>query len=138
MIAAKDHAHEAYQDLVSVDGIGPSVSEDLIAFFDEAHNLEVLEALLKEVKVLDETPSRIKSNPLFNKTIVFTGALKHMTRPEAKVRAEELGAKVASSVSAKTDYVVMGEEAGSKAQKAKDLGVAILTEEEWNKMIKAG
>lgn len=135
MIAAKDHSSEAYETLVLIDGIGPSVSEDLIAFFDEPHNLQVLEALLKEIMVLDETPFQIGSNPLANKTIVFTGSLQHMSRPEAKVRAEALGAKVASSVSSKTDYVVMGEDAGSKAKKAQELGVNILTEEEWLEMI---
>lgn len=135
MIAAKDHSSEAYETLVLIDGVGPSVSEDLIAFFDEPHNLEILGALLTELTILDETPPRIGSNPLSNKTIVFTGSLQHMTRPEAKVRAEELGAKVASSVSAKTDYVVIGEDAGSKAKKAQELGVKILTEEEWLKMV---
>jgi DNA ligase (NAD+) len=131
MIEAKDHTSQAYETLVLIDGIGPSVSEDLIAFFDEPHNLKVLEGLLKEVRVLDEVPPSIGSSPLSGKTIVFTGALQHMSRPEAKVRAESLGAKVASSVSAKTDYVIIGEDAGSKARKAKELGVTILTEEEW-------
>lgn len=135
MIAAKDHSSEAYETLVLIDGIGPAMSEDLIAFFDEPHNLEVLDALLKEITILDEALPPMGTSLLSNKTIVFTGSLKHMTRVEAKVTAEALGAKVASSVSAKTDYVVMGEEAGSKAQKAKDLGVNILTEEEWIRMI---
>lgn len=134
MMAAKDHTNEAYEDLVLIDGIGPSVSEDLIAFFNEPHNLEVLEALLKEITVLDEVPQSIGLSPFTGKTIVFTGSLEHMTRQEAKVRAEAFGAKVASSVSSKTDYVVMGADAGSKAQKANELGVKILTEEEWLKM----
>lgn len=134
MIAAKNHALESYETLVSIDGIGPSVSEDLIAFFDEPHNLEVLAALLQEVTILDENPPHKGSSPLSNKTIVFTGSLQHMTRAEAKVTAEDLGAKVASAVSSKTDYVVMGADAGSKAQKAKDLGVTVLTEEEWMKL----
>lgn len=135
MIGAKDHGQEEYEELVSIDGIGPSVSEDLIAFFNEPHNLQVLEALLKEITILDEKPLNVGTSPFSGKTIVFTGSLEHMTRPEAKVRAETLGAKVASSVSSKTDYVVMGADAGSKAQKAKDLGVKILTEDEWVKML---
>jgi len=135
MIAAKDANNDAYLDLISIDGIGPSVSEDLVAFFDEPHNLEVLGALLKEVTVVDEKLPQIGSSPLTNRTIVFTGTLVHMTRPEAKVRAEGLGAKVASSVSSKTDYVVIGSEAGSKAKLAKELGVKILTEEEWLKLL---
>ena len=135
MIAAKDPKNEAYAELISIDGIGPSVSEDLVAFFDEPHNIEVLEGLTKEVMVLDEKLIQIKSSPLVNKTIVFTGALQRMSRPEAKVQAEALGAKVASSVSSKTDYVVVGEDAGSKAKMAKELGVKILTEEEWLKLV---
>lgn len=135
MIGAKDHASEAYETLVLIDGIGPSMSEDLIAFFDEPHNLDVLNALVQEVEVLDETPTPLGASPLSNKTIVFTGTLKHMTRVEAKVRAEALGAKVASSVSSKTDFVVVGEDAGSKAKKAQELGVTILTEEEWVGMV---
>ncbi|HUX78342.1 MAG TPA: NAD-dependent DNA ligase LigA [Alphaproteobacteria bacterium] len=135
MIAAKDSESEAYADLLSIDGIGPSVSIDLIAFFDEPHNLNVLRELLAEITVLDDKPLQVGSSPLSNKTIVFTGTLEHMTRPEAKVRAESLGAKVASSVSSKTDYVVVGADAGSKAKAAKELGVTILTEEEWLKLL---
>lgn len=136
MITAKDEGSEAYATLISIDGIGPSVSEDLIAFFDEPHNLNVLEGLLREVTILDEKPVDVSSSPLANKTIVFTGTLEHMTRPEAKVRAESLGAKVSSSVSSKTDYVVIGTDAGSKAKAAKELGVTILTEDEWLDLIK--
>ncbi len=135
MRAAKDPGSEAYATLLSIEGIGPSVSQDLIAFFDEPHNLSVLDALLKEVRVVDEKVPQVSSSPLSNKTVVFTGTLQQMTRPEAKVRAEALGAKVASSVSSKTDYVVVGEDAGSKAKTAKELGVKVLTEEEWLQML---
>ena len=135
MIAAKDPTGEAYTDLLSIDGIGPSVSIDLIAFFDEPHNLTVLLELLSEITVLDEKPLQVGSSPFSRKTIVFTGALEHMTRSEAKVRAEALGAKVSSSVSSKTDYVVVGADAGSKAKAAKELGVTILSEEEWLKLV---
>jgi DNA ligase (NAD+) len=135
MIAAKDSESEAYATLLSIDGIGPSVSDDLIAFFDEPHNLKVLDDLLHAVTILDERPLQVGSSPFANKTIVFTGSLEHMTRPEAKVRAEALGAKVSSSVSSKTDYVVLGADAGSKAKAAKELGVTILTEEDWLKML---
>lgn len=135
MIAAKDPQSESYQQLDSIDGIGPSIATDLIAFFDELHNLHVLDELLKEVTVLDEKPREIRSTPFSSKTLVFTGTLHHMTRAEAKVRAESLGAKVASSVSAKTDFVIVGEDAGSKAKLAKELGVKILSEEEWLEML---
>jgi DNA ligase (NAD+) len=135
MMAAKEEASEARVDLLSIDGIGPGVSEDLIAFFDEPHNLQVLEDLLKEITILDEPSSQISLSPLANKTIVFTGTLHHMTRSEAKVRAETLGAKVSSAVSSKTDYVVRGENPGSKAKLAQKLGLTLLTEEEWLKMV---
>lgn len=135
MIAAKDQEGEAYAELISIDGIGPSVSEDLIAFFDEPHNLEVLRELLKEVTVLNEVPPEVSTSPLANKTIVFTGTLDQMTRSEAKVRAEALGAKVSSSVSSKTDYVVVGADAGSKAKAAHALGVNVLKEGEWLKLL---
>ena len=135
MVTAKDQASEAYAELISIDGIGPSVSEDLIAFFDEPHNLHVLNDLLEEITVLNETPPQISDNPLIHKTIVFTGTLEHMTRTEAKVRAESLGAKVSSSVSSKTDYVVVGADAGSKAKTAQALGVKVLKEEEWLKLL---
>ncbi|MBX9621361.1 MAG: NAD-dependent DNA ligase LigA [Alphaproteobacteria bacterium] len=135
MIMAKDQASEAYVGLVSIDGIGPSVSQDLIAFFDEPHNLQVLHDLLEEITVLNETPPQISDSPLINKTIVFTGTLEHMTRAEAKVRAESLGAKVSSSVSSKTDYVVVGADAGSKAKAAQALGVKVLGEEAWLKLL---
>ncbi|MBL8676348.1 MAG: NAD-dependent DNA ligase LigA [Alphaproteobacteria bacterium] len=136
MIAAKDQTSEAYAELISIDGIGPSVSEDLIAFFDEPHNLQVLHDLLEEITVLNEMPQQISDNPLANKTIVFTGTLEHMTRAEAKVRAESLGAKVSSSVSSKTHYVVVGADAGSKAKAAQTLGVKVLDEEAWLKLLK--
>lgn len=135
IIAAKDQANEAYVGLISIDGIGPSVSQDLIAFFDEPHNIQVLHALLEEITVLNETPPQISDSLLANKTIVFTGTLEHMTRAEAKVRAESLGAKVSSSVSSKTDYVVVGADAGSKEKAAQALGVKVLGEEAWLKLL---
>ena len=135
MIEAKDPESQAYVDLISIDGIGPKVSADLVAFFDESHNLKVLNDLLEKVTIRDEKPIQASSSFLANKTIVFTGTLQHMTRAEAKVRAESLGAKVSSSVSSKTDYVIIGTEAGSKAKDAKKLGISLLTEEEWVKMV---
>jgi len=135
MIAAKDQGGEPYAELMSIDGIGPSVSADLIAFFDEPHNLKVLDELLQEITVLNEAPPQASASPLANKTIVFTGTLDRMTRSEAKVRAEALGAKVSSSVSAKTDYVVVGADAGSKAKAAHAFGIKVLNEVEWLKLL---
>ena len=131
MIAAKNSTSEAYTDLLSIDGIGPAVSEDLVAFFDEPHNLKVLEGLLEALTITEDVSHPTLLTPLTHKTIVFTGTLHTMSRAEAKSRAESMGAKVSSSVSAKTDYVVIGEDPGSKAKQAKALGVTILTEEEW-------
>ena len=103
-------------------------------FFAETHNVKVVEELLDEV-----TPEPLETidhaSPMSGKTVVFTGTLEKMTRPEAKARAERLGAKVAGSVSKNTDYVVAGPGAGSKLKNAKDLGVKVLTEDEWLKLI---
>src|SRR4051812_1863083 len=110
--------------LLDVHGIGKDMATDIIGFFAEPHNQEVLDDLAREVTVLDyEPPAQRSASPLAGKTIVFTGGLESMSRSEAKARAEVLGANVASSVSAKTDYVVFGADAGSKASKAAALGV---------------
>jgi len=128
---AADRESDAYRDLVDIEQIGPSVADDLIAFFQEGHNVEVLDDLLGAVSVEPAAPVGDVDSPIAGKTVVFTGTLDTMSRSEAKARAETLGAKVAGSVSKKTDYVVVGADAGSKAAKARELGVATLTEEEW-------
>ncbi len=135
MIAAQDAAGPAYHELDNIEGIGPSLAADIVAFFDEAHNLEVLDDLAKEIEVRDFVQPKTQGSPIAGKSVVFTGELAAMTRGEAKARAEALGAKVASSVSRKTDYVVVGADAGSKAAKAKELGVNTLAEDEWLKLI---
>jgi DNA ligase (NAD+) len=101
----------------------------------EEHNETVLDDLDKELDVQDFVQPTTTGSKVSGKTVVFTGTLDTMTRNEAKARAESLGAKVAGSVSAKTDYVVIGADAGSKADKAKALGVTVLSEEEWLKLI---
>jgi DNA ligase (NAD+) len=137
MIAAKDRSSSAYQDLGVLDGIGESVATTLIDFFDEKHNRDVVHALLKEVDVEDWKTIATSASAISGKTIVFTGTLHKMGRNEAKARAESLGATVAGSVSSKTDFVVVGEDAGSKAKKAAELGVKTLTEDEWLALIGA-
>jgi DNA ligase (NAD+) len=134
MQAAKDRAGEAFADLNNVEGIGPTMAAAIAEFFAEKHNVAVVNALLKQVQ---PTPlERVdQASPISGKTVVFTGTLERMTRSEAKARAERLGAKVAGSVSKNTDYVVAGPGAGSKLKNAKDLGVAVLTEDEWLKLI---
>jgi DNA ligase (NAD+) len=132
--AAADREGDAFAALDNIEGIGPAVAAAIADFFAETHNVEVVEELLKEV-----APAPLEKvehgSPVSGKTVVFTGTLERMTRSEAKARAERLGAKVAGSVSKNTDYVVAGPGAGSKLKNAKDLGVAVLTEEEWLKLI---
>ncbi|MEO1311952.1 MAG: NAD-dependent DNA ligase LigA [Pseudomonadota bacterium] len=131
-IIAGDEA--AREDLLSIDGVGGTVVEALTEFFAEAHNLEALDRLMAEVspELLEALP--VADSPVAGKTVVFTGKLEKMTRDEAKARAAALGAKVAGSVSSKTDYLVAGADAGSKLKKATELGVATLTEDEWLEM----
>ncbi len=133
MIAARDTESEAYATLIGIDGVGPSVATDLIAFFAEQHNETVLDDLADQLTIEDFVQAESDS-PIAGKTVVFTGTLERMTRNEAKARAESMGAKVSGSVSAKTDYVVAGPGAGSKAKKAAELNVALLSEDEWLSM----
>src|SRR5262249_55827101 len=107
-----DDEAEARQEMDALDQIGDTVIDSIAAYFREKHNLGIVERLTKQVRVLDaEKP---KDSPVAGKTVVFTGSLEKMTRDEAKAMAERLGAKVAGSVSKKTDYVVAGPGAGSK------------------------
>ncbi|HEV2300561.1 MAG TPA: NAD-dependent DNA ligase LigA, partial [Stellaceae bacterium] len=132
MEAAADPESEAHGRLLDINGIGGSMASDIVGFFAEPHNRDILDDLAREATVLDyEAPARSAASPLAGKTIVFTGALESMSRSEAKARAEALGANVTSSVSAKTDFVVLGADAGSKATKAAALGVKMLDEEAW-------
>ncbi len=129
---AHDPDSAARADLVDVHGIGEDMAADIIGFFAEPHNRDVLDDLAREVTVLDyEPPPQRAASPIAGKTIVFTGSLDNMSRSEAKARAEALGANVTSSVSAKTDYVVAGADPGSKATKAAELGVTLLDEAAW-------
>ena len=125
---------EAMAEMDALDQIGETVIASIKAYFGESHNRGIVERLTREVTILDA--ERPKSNSaIAGKTVVFTGALEKMTRDEAKARAERLGAKVSGSVSKKTDYVVAGPGAGSKLAEAKKHGVAVLTEDEWLKLI---
>ena len=135
MLKAQDRKSESYADMMTIEDIGPSVADDLLGFFAEEHNLKILDDLQTQIEIENFTAPSVKGSPVAGKTVVFTGALLKMSRPEAKSRAENLGAKVAGSVSAKTDYVIAGEDAGSKLKKAQELGVKILSEEEWLALI---
>jgi DNA ligase (NAD+) len=124
---------EARQEMDAFEQIGDTVIDSLAAYFGEAHNRKIVERLIAQVRVRDaERPAT--GGAVAGKTVVFTGALEKFTRDEAKARAERLGAKVAGSVSKKTDYVVAGPGAGSKLDKARELGVRVLSEDEWLKL----
>ncbi|PWC33738.1 NAD-dependent DNA ligase LigA [Azospirillum sp. TSO35-2] len=121
----------AWLELVATPDVGEVAAEELAGFFAEERNLAIVRGLADRLTVLAAEAPKAGNSPVAGKTVVFTGTLEKMTRSEAKARAESLGAKVAGSVSGKTDYLVAGADAGSKAAKAKELGVEILTEEEW-------
>jgi DNA ligase (NAD+) len=137
LAAAGDRGGEAYAELDNIEGIGPTVAEAIVDFFAEPHNVEVVDGLLREVRP-EPLEAIDHASPISGKTVVFTGTLEKMTRPEAKARAERLGAKVAGSVSKKTDYVVAGPGAGSKLKDAERLGLKVLSEDEWLDLIGAG
>ncbi len=125
---------EALAELTAIGGVGEVVAEALVGFFREAHNEEMLDGLLAEV-----TPEPLEAvsttSPVAGKTVVFTGSLEQITREEAKAMAERLGAKVAGSVSAKTDIVVAGPGAGSKLKKAAELGLQVMDEDGWFQLV---
>lgn len=130
--AAVEAAHEgeAREAMLGVDGLGDTAVDAIGRFFAEEHNRAALQRLLDQVTV-EDAEAVATDSPVAGKTVVFTGSLERFTRDEAKARAQSLGAKVAGSVSAKTDYLVAGPGAGSKLKKAQELGVTTLTEDEW-------
>lgn len=135
MKLAIDPTSNAYLELINIDSIGPVIATKITTFMSGQHNLEEIDKLLS---VMNVTPFvKIESNSaLAGKTVVFTGTLETMTRNEAKAKALAAGAKVAGSVSSKTDYVIQGADAGSKAQKAIELGIKVITETEFADLIK--
>ena len=125
---------EAVAEMDAIDQIGETVIDSIKAYFGESHNRHIVERLTKEVRILDvEKPK--KDTAIAGKTVVFTGSLEKMTRDEAKAMAERLGAKAAGSVSKKTDFVVAGPGAGSKLAEARKLGITVLSEDEWLKLV---
>ena len=127
------------KELVNAIGtrdIGPEVAEALLDFFAEPHNREVVADLGSELRIEDVVHETLESE-VSGKTVVFTGKLLTMSRDEAKAQAERLGAKAAGSVSKATDLVVVGADAGSKLKKAQDLGIRVVTEEEWAAIVAA-
>jgi len=124
------------EQISSVYGIGPRIAESVYKFFHDERNLELIRRLKEAGLNFEVKPEEKAKKKLAGKTFVFTGTLKNFTREEAKEKVEELGGKVSNSVSRKTDYVVVGENPGSKYDKARQLGVRIITEEEFLELIK--
>jgi len=137
MKEAESLSGEAWNDLNNIEGIGEVVARAIVEFYKEPRNLDVLDRLLKEVTPEAAEAVVVSSSPVAGKTVVFTGSLEKMTRDEAKAMAERLGAKVAGSVSKKTDLVVAGPGAGSKLDKAREFDIEVIDEDGWFERIKS-
>jgi DNA ligase (NAD+) len=138
-ISAMDSAEvstgEVWSDLIAIDGLGASILTSLVTALHQASEREAIDALVSELNVEDVKAPKVQESPITGKTLVFTGALEKTSRSEAKAKAESLGAKVSGSVSAKTDLVIAGPGAGSKAKKAEDLGIEMIDEDDWLALI---
>jgi DNA ligase (NAD+) len=132
MLEATTVGSEARSSLGSIIGIGEAIAEELVDFFIEPRNRAVLDELAGLLTIEDAQSVAAADSALAGKILVFTGTLQTMTRPEAKARAEAMGARVTDSVSKKTDLVIVGADAGSKAKRAAELGVRVITEAEWS------
>lgn len=133
IIAANKDESRVYNELIGIEGIGHGMARDIVDFFQQKHNVQMVESLLQYLVVL---PCEDSNNlPLSGKIVVFTGSLEQISRSEAKSQAEKLGAKVASSVSSHTTFVVAGKDAGQKLKAAHNLGVKIIDEEAWKKTV---
>ncbi|PHK95665.1 DNA ligase (NAD(+)) LigA [Pseudoroseomonas rhizosphaerae] len=138
MLAATTIGSEAREELGSIQGIGPAIATELAEFFAERHNRDALDDLAREVSPTDAEDFSASDSPFAGKVVVFTGTLEKTSRDEAEAVAERLGARVTKSVSKKTDFVVVGADAGSKAKKAAELNLRTLTEDEWRAMAGLG
>jgi DNA ligase (NAD+) len=135
LTAAKVGEGSNWDDLLSIDGVGAVMAASLVTAFHQDRERELIDRLVDQLDVQDVTAKGPVESPVAGKIVVFTGSLEKMTRAEAKARAEAMGAKVSSSVSAKTDLVVAGPGAGSKAKDAARLGVEIIDEDAWIRLI---
>ena len=129
--------NKAVVEAVATPNIGPEVANAILDFFEEPHNREVVAGIMSAGVEIADVVHEVRESPVTGKTIVFTGSLEQLSRDEAKAQAESLGAKVAGSVSAKTDLVVAGPGAGSKLKKAADLGIEVIDEAAWLEIVKA-
>ena len=134
--SAQNRESDDYKHLKNINGIGPIVADKILGFFASSENTSILNDILSQIRVTDFQVSRSMTSLLAGKTIVFTGTLETMTRPEAKAKVESLGAIVTGDVSKKTDFVIAGPGAGSNERKAKELGIPFLSEAEWLEMVK--
>jgi len=128
-----------FEDLDKIDGVGSVVAQAVVDWFKNKENKKMLERLLKEIKIINPSKKLGGATPKFgklkNKVFVLTGSLKTMSRDEAKTKIRDLGGSISSSVSANTDFVITGEKSGSKLKKAKELGIKVLDENEFLKML---
>ncbi len=136
MTSLHDESSEEFQKLLSIDGIGYTIATSLMMFFKEPSNKNLITTLLSILDVRTMETLETQSMPLKGKTILFTGTLQSMTREDAKTQAEQLGAKVTNTISPKTHILVVGENPGSKLEKAKKLNIKVLSENEWINFIK--
>ena len=132
---AKNLEGSSWSDLMSIDGVGEVLAKALIQIFNNPAQRQIIDNLVEELIIEDEIENIVSGSPLEGMVVVFTGSLELMSRSEAKISAEKFGAKVSGSVSKKTDLVVSGPGAGSKEKKAIELGVKVLSESEWLKLI---
>ena len=134
MFKAEDKKSNSFQELVSIDQIGESIAEDLVLYFNTKSNLIIFDKLLNYINILNIKRTSVVS-PYTDKVIVLTGSLNSMSRDEAKQTLQSLGAKVSSTVSKNTDFLIIGDQPGSKTKKAKELNIPIVSEEEWVRII---
>jgi len=134
--AATNKDNDAYLDLVNIDGIGPAVADALTGFVREPLNRRILDELVDIIDVIDQPEDNSEGSEIAGKVLVFTGTLEQMSRAEGKHQAEQLGAKVSGSVSAKTDLLIAGPGAGSNRTKAEKLNISIINEQQWLELLK--
>ena len=135
MDAARGETSDAWRDLTAIEGVGAVLARSLVMSFAQETERAAIDRLVAELtEIVPAAAPKTEDSPIAGLTLVFTGTLERMTRAEAKVRAEAMGAKVAGSVSARTDLLVAGPGAGSKAKKAAELGVRVIDEDEWLKI----
>lgn len=135
MDQAQDQTSDAYADLIAIDGVGQVMAQSLVLAFAPGAERDGIDRLVTHLTIQDAEKPKTDGSPIAGQTLVFTGTLERMSRAEAKARAESLGAKVSGSVSAKTDLLIAGPGAGSKAKKAADLGIKTIDEDQWIDMI---